>query len=60
MYLRVPTPDVSDIALEVLDIDRIEAHDRGVEADVGLSDGGAEIVRRRGGGMGGEVFFNSV
>ena len=44
MQLRVPAPDISNITLEVLDVDGIEANDGGVEADVGFSDGGAEVV----------------
>ncbi len=57
MQLRIPTPDVSDIALEVLDVDRVEAYDRGVEADVGFCDVGAKVVWR---GVGGEVGFGAV
>ena len=44
VQLRVAAPDVSDIALEVLDVDRVEADDGGVKADVGFGDGGAKIV----------------
>lgn len=57
MQLRIPTPDVSDIALEVLDVDRVEAYDRGVETDVGFCDVGAKVVW---GGVGGEVCFGAV
>jgi len=43
--MGIATPDIAEIALEVLHIDRIEAHNGGVEADIGFSDGrrGKEI-----------------
>ncbi len=57
MQLRVSASDVSDVALEVLNVDRIEADDGGVEADVGFGDGGAEVIGR---GVGGKVGFDAV
>ncbi len=57
MQLWIPTPDVSDIALEVLDVDRVEAYDCGVKADIRFSDIRAKVV---GGGVGGEVGFGAV
>lgn len=57
MQLRIPTPDVSDIALEMLNVDRVEAYDRGIETYIGFGDVGAKVV---GGGMGGEVGFGAI
>ena len=57
MQVRVPAADISDVALEVLNVDGVEADDGGVEADVGFGDGGAVVV---GGGVGGEVGFDAV
>ena len=54
---RVPRSDVPDVALEVLHIDRVEADDGRVEADVGFGDVGAVVVRP---GVLGEVGFGSV
>lgn len=36
MQVRVATTDVANVALEVLDVDGIEANDRGVEAHIEL------------------------
>ena len=52
MQRRETASDVADIALEVLDIDGVEADNSGVETYVGLCDGGAEVVR---GAVGGKV-----
>lgn len=54
---RVARANVTQVALEVLDIDRIEADDGGEEADVGLGDVFAKVV---GAGRGGEVGFSAV
>lgn len=43
----VPAPDVPDIALEVLHVDRVEADERDVQADVGLGDLVAKVERPR-------------
>ena len=40
---RVAAADVADVALEVLDVDGVEAHDGGVQAHVGFGDGVAEV-----------------
>lgn len=34
MQIRIPAPNISDVALEMLDVDGVEAHNGGVEADV--------------------------
>lgn len=41
--VRIASPNVANVALEVLYVDWIEAHDGGVETDVSFSDG----VRRK-------------
>lgn len=48
MDRRIPTPNIPDIALEVLHVDRIEADDRRVEPYIGLRDFVAEVERSRG------------
>ena len=53
----VPAPDVSDVALEVLNVDGVESDKGGEEADVSFGDGGAMVV---GGGVGCEVGFDTV
>lgn len=45
MQCWVSRPDVTDIALEVLDIDGVEANDGRVETDICLGNGFAEVVR---------------
>ena len=51
---RVAGADVADVALEVLDVDGVEADDGGEEADVGLGRvRGGEEEGCRGGGEGG-------
>lgn len=42
---RVSRANVADVGLEMLHVDRVEAHDRGEEADVRFGDGGAEVER---------------
>lgn len=54
---RVSGPDVSNISLEVLHVDWIEAHYGGVEADISLCDCTAEIKER---GRWKGVFFLQV
>ncbi len=54
---RIPRPDVSDVALEMLHVDGVEADDGGVQAHVRLGDVFAVIVRR---GVPGEVFLGAV
>lgn len=44
---RVPRADVAHVALEVLHVHGVEAHDGRVQPDVGLGDGRAEVERRR-------------
>lgn len=44
VQIRVPRPDIADIALEVLDVDGVEADDSRVQADVGLRDVGPVVV----------------
>lgn len=38
VQIRIPGPDVADIAFEMLHIHRIEAHNRCEQADVGFGD----------------------
>jgi len=45
MQRWIPAPYIPDIAFEVLNIDGIEAYNSCVQANVGLGDHGAEIVR---------------
>jgi len=45
VQIRVPRPDVADIALEVLDVDGVEADDGRVQTDVGLRDVRPVVVR---------------
>jgi len=35
---RIATPNVADIALEMLDVDRVESHGRGIQPDISLCD----------------------
>jgi len=43
---RVPTPNVADIALEMLDVDGVESHGCGIQPDISLGDvGTGEQVR---------------
>ena len=55
--MRVPAPDISDVALKVLNVDGVKADDGGIKADVGFGDSGAIIVGR---GVGGKVGFSAV
>ena len=48
--------DVTDVALEMLDVYWVEADDGGEQADVGFGDGVAEVVWV---GLGGEVGFDA-
>ncbi len=58
MQSRVAGANVADVALEVLDVDGVEAHDSGVQADVGFGDGGrGEEVGR---GSGAKVLFETI
>ena len=57
MQRRVPGPDVPDVALEMLHVHGIEAHDGGVQSDVGFGDVGPEIIGR---GVLGQVLFCAV
>ena len=43
---RISTADVANVALEVLNVDGVEANDSGVESDVGFGDVSAVIERR--------------
>lgn len=45
VQVRVPGADVAQVALEVLHVHGIEAHDGRVQPDVGLGQAGAEVVR---------------
>jgi hypothetical protein len=38
MEIGITTPNIADIALEMLYVDRIEAHDSGIQADISFSD----------------------
>ena len=53
----IPGADVSDVSLEVLDVDGIEAHDRRVQSYVCFGDGVTEIKQ---GGRGGGKFVPEV
>lgn len=53
----VAAADVADVCLEVLNVDRVEADDGGVEADVGFGDAVAVVV---GAGVLLEVAFDAV
>ena len=57
MKRGIAAPDVADVALEVLDVDRVEADDGGVEPDVGFGDVCAEVVWACGAG---EVCFRLI
>lgn len=54
---RISAANIANVALEVLDIDRIETNDGRVETDVGLCDAVAVVV---GTWILGEVFFDAV
>lgn len=56
---REPAPDITEVALEVLHVDRVEADDRREQSDIRLGDGVAEEVRRSG-ELFGEVGFDPV
>ena len=43
MDIWISTTDISDVGLEMLDIDAIEADDCGVETDIGLCDVFSEV-----------------
>lgn len=45
MQRRIPRPNIADIALEMLHVDRIKADDGRIQADIGFGDVRAEIVR---------------
>lgn len=45
MQRRVARSDITDVALEMLHIDGVEANDGGIEANIGFRDIGTEIVR---------------
>ena len=45
MQSWVSAPDIADIALEVLNVDRVESDDRGIQANISLSDILTEVVR---------------
>ena len=57
MKSRIPTADVANVALEVLNIDGVEANDGGVESDVGFGDVGAVVER---GSVGSKMGFGTV
>lgn len=42
---RVSGSDITDVAFEVLDVDGVKADNGGVETDVCLRDGFAEVIR---------------
>ena len=46
MQCRITRSDIADVALEVLHVDRVEANDGSVEANVCFGDVGTKIVRR--------------
>lgn len=50
VQVGVAGPDVLDVTLEVLDVDRVESDDGGVESDVGLRDAVAKVERTVGPG----------
>lgn len=58
VQVRIPGANVAQVALEVLDVDGIEADDCGVEADVGF--GGVRGGEQVGGGGLGEGSFDAV
>lgn len=45
VQVRVATANVADVAFEMLNVDGIEADDRGVQANVGLGQLVAEVER---------------
>jgi hypothetical protein len=57
MQMRETAPDVAVVGLEMLHVHGVEAHDRGVQPHIGLSDVGAKVERPRGRG---EVRFGAV
>ena len=61
VQVRVAGAHVAQVALEVLHVHAVEAHDGGVEAHVGLGQPVAEVVRARAPvGVGGEVRLGAV
>lgn len=48
MQAGIATADVTNVALEVLDIDRIKSNDGGVEADISFSQLVAKVERTAG------------
>lgn len=57
MQSRITRSDITDVALEMLHIDGVEANDGGVEANVCFGDIGTEIV---GSSVFGKVSFGAV
>ena len=57
MYCRVSGADVTEIALEMLDVDNVESDNGSVETNVCFCDVVAEVIGR---GMGSEVGFGAV
>lgn len=45
VQIRISRPDVANVALEVLHVNRVEADDRGVQPHICFCDVGAEVVR---------------
>lgn len=60
MNMRVSTPHIPQITLEMLNVDDVEAYDGREETDVSFGDGVAEVVFVSGGVYGGEMFFGAV
>lgn len=57
MQCRIPGADIPDIALEMLLVHGVEAHDRHIQAHIRLCDIIAEVV---GAGGGGQMFLRAV
>lgn len=55
--MRIAAPDIAQVALEVLDVDLIEADYGRVQADVGFCDAVAEVVRSA---IFGNLLFSTV
>lgn len=56
----VPTPDIADIAFEMLYIHRVKPHNGRIQANVSLGDLFAKVVRFFERGVGCEMFFSAV
>ena len=59
MQMRIPRANVPNVALEMLHVDGVEAHDRGEQPHVHLGESLAEVIRALGGRVR-EVLFRAV